>query len=62
LTLYVSNEQVVEREQMFVVWDYKGANVILSTMCIWRIGLDVVNMLENYLYKDISRELHVFDT
>jgi hypothetical protein len=52
----------VEREQMFVVWDYKGANVILSTMCIWRIGLDVVNMLENYLYKDISRELHVFDT
>jgi hypothetical protein len=47
---------------MFVVWDYKGANVILSTMRIWKIGLDVVNMLENYLYKDISRELHVYDT
>jgi hypothetical protein len=23
--------------------------------------LDVVNMLENYLYKDIPRELHVYD-
>jgi hypothetical protein len=60
--LYVSNEQVVEREKMFVVWDYKGANVILSTMCIWRIVLDVVNMFENYLYNDIFRELHVYDT
>ncbi len=47
---------------MFVVWDYKGANVILSTMCIWRIVLDVVNMFENYLYNDIFRELHVYDT
>jgi hypothetical protein len=48
---------------MFIAWDYKGANVkYLPCLFEGIYLLDVINMLKDLLYKDIPRELHVYDT
>ncbi len=63
LTLYVSNEQVVEGEQVFVAQDYKGVDVKYLSCVFERVYvLDVINMPKDLLYKDIPMELHVYNT
>jgi hypothetical protein len=48
---------------MFIAWDYKGANVkYLPCLFEGIYVLDVINMLKDLLYKDIPKELHVYDT
>jgi hypothetical protein len=53
----------VEGEQMFIAWDYEGANV-KYLLCSFEgiYALDVINKLKYLLYRDIPRELHVYDT
>jgi hypothetical protein len=56
-TSYVNNEQIIEGEQVFVTWDYKGANVKYLPCAFERIYvLDVINMLKDLLYEDIPKE------
>lgn len=62
LTLYVNNEQVVDGEWVFAAWNYKSANVkYLSCTFEGVYALDVINMPKDLLYKDILKELHVYD-
>ncbi len=63
-TLYVSNEQITKGEQMFVAWDYKGANVKYLPCAFEGVyALNVaMNMLEDSLYKYIPKEFHVYNT
>ncbi len=48
---------------MFIAWDYEGANV-KYLLCSFEgiYALDVINKLKYLLYRDIPRELHVYDT
>ncbi len=63
MTFYVNSEGVMEGEQMFIIWDYNGVDVKYPPCMFDGIYvLDVMNMPENLLYKDILGELHVYNT
>ncbi len=63
MTFYVNNEDVMDGEQMFIVWDYNSVDVKYLPCTFDGIYiLDVTNMLEDLLYNDIPRELHVYNT
>jgi len=63
LILYVSSEQLVKGDQMFVTWDYKSADV-KYVLCAFEglYFLDAINMPKDLLYKDMPKELHVYGT
>jgi hypothetical protein len=49
---------------MFISWDYKGVDLVTYWPCAFDgvYDFDVVNLLKGLLYKDIPKELHVYDT
>jgi hypothetical protein len=63
LILYVSSEQLVKGNQMFVTWDYKGANVKYLSCAFEGIYiLDAINMPKDLFYEDMPKEFHVYGT
>ncbi len=63
LTLYVKTENVMYMENVFITWDHNGTNVKYLPCMLERIYvLDVFNLLELLLYKDIPTKFHVYNT
>jgi hypothetical protein len=62
LTLYVRIENVMDRESVFIAWDHNGINVKYLPCAFERINvLDVSNLPEDLLYKDIPTKFHVYN-
>jgi hypothetical protein len=63
LTLYVRTENVMDKESVFKVWDHNGTNVKYFPWAFEGVYvLDVSNLLEDLLYKDIPTKFHVYNT
>jgi hypothetical protein len=61
--LYVSSEQLVKGDQMFVTWDYKGVDVKYLSYAFEGICfLDAINMPKDLFYENMPKEFHVYDT
>ncbi len=63
MTLYVRTKIVMDKECVFIVWGQNGMNVKYLP-CVFEgfYVLNVSNLLEDSLYKDIPIELHVYNT
>jgi hypothetical protein len=63
MTFYINNEHVVDGEQRFIAWDHNGV-YDKYLPCVFDVVyvLDLTNMPEDLLYKDILEELHVYHT
>ncbi len=63
LTLYVKTKNVITRESVSIVCDHNGTNVKYLPCAFERVYvLNVSNLHEDLLYKDIPIEFHVYDT
>jgi hypothetical protein len=63
LTLYVRIENVMDRESVFITWDHNGISAKYFPCAFERVNLlDVSNLHEDLLYKDISTKFHVYNT
>jgi hypothetical protein len=49
---------------MFIAWGYKGVDLLTYWQCAFEgeYDFDVIKLLKGLLYKDIPKELHVYDT
>jgi hypothetical protein len=55
LTLYFRIENVMDRESVFIAWDHNGTSVKYLPCAFEGVYvLNVSNLLEDLLYKDIS--------
>jgi len=63
LTLYVKIENVMDRESVFIAWDHNGTNVkYLPCTFEGFYVLDVSNLFDDLLYKDILTKFYVYNT
>jgi hypothetical protein len=63
LTLYVRIENVMDRESVFITWDHNGISAKYVPCAFEKVNvLDVSNLHEDLLYKDISTKFHVYNT
>ncbi len=63
LTLYVRIDNVTDKESVFIVYNHNGTNVKYLPCTFAKVYvLDVSNLLEDLLYKNILIEFHVYDT
>jgi type VI protein secretion system component Hcp len=63
LTLYVRIENVMDKESVFIAWDHNGTNVKYLAYTLKGVYvLDVSNLPEDLLYKDIPTKFHVYNT
>jgi hypothetical protein len=49
---------------MLIALNYKGVDLLIYWPCAFKgvYDFDVVNLLKGLMYKDIAKELHVYDT
>jgi hypothetical protein len=63
LTLYVRIENVMDKESVFITWDYNGTNVKYLPFVFKGVYvLNVSNLPKDLLYEDISTKFHVYNT
>jgi hypothetical protein len=63
LTLYVKIENVMDKENVFIVWDHNGTDVKYFPCAFEGIYvLDVSHLLNELLYEDILTQIHIYDT
>jgi len=62
MTFHVNTKCVMDGEWVFIAWDHNGVNVKCLPCTFEGVyDLDVTNVFKDFSYKDIPKEIHVYN-
>jgi hypothetical protein len=63
LTIYVKTENIMDRDNVFIIWDHNGTDFKYLPCAFEGVYVfDVSNLLKDLLYEDIPTKFHVYNT
>jgi len=63
LTIYVKTENIMDKDNVFIIWDHNGTDFKYLPCAFEGVYVfDVSNLLKDLLYEDIPTKFHVYNT